>query len=496
MKKYLLLFLAMGLIFTACKKNDDDFTSPDTANPDPNANVKVQDFMWSAMNLWYFWQADIPDLADNKFPNTSEGSKAYTVFLLSESDPSTFFDKKLLFNEDRFSFYSEDYKELTKALSGITKSNGLEFGLVRFSGSDDIFGYVRYIVPGSDAATKDINRGELFTGVNGQTLTVSNYTGLLFGDNDTYVLDMANIANDIITPNDKKVTLTKMPNLVENPIFLDKTFIIDGKKIGYLVYNGFTNEFDEDLNDVFGRFKSEGITELVLDMRYNPGGSVNTARLLSSMIYGTDTNDVFLKAKYNSKYQSYLESNNVDVKRYFADKTRDDTPINTLNLGKVYVLATNSSASASELVMNGLAPYLDIVHIGEDTRGKNEFSVTMVDDPDNDYIYSPSRENRINSENIWAIQPLIGRNENADGFSDYMDGLVPDIKLEEDLANLGVLGDQNEPLLARAIQEITGTSAKMDFTVQMPAKVMTSSKMFTPIKDNMFVDIPVNIGFK
>ena len=262
------------------------------------------------------------------------------------------------------------------------------------------------------------------------------------------------------------------------------------------MYNGFTNEFDEDLNDVFGRFKTEGVTELVLDMRYNPGGSVNTARLLSSMIYGTDINDVFLKARYNDKYQSYLDDNDVDVKRYFANKTDENTPINTLNLTKIYVLALGSSASASELVMNGLAPYVDIVHIGEATRGKNEFSTTLVDDPDNSYLYSATRENRINSKNIWAIQPLIGRNENADGFSDYTDGLIPNIELEEDLANLGVLGDLNEPLLARAIQEITGTSAKMDFTVQMPAKVMTSSKMFTPLKDNMFMDLPETIDFR
>ncbi|MFK5973851.1 MAG: S41 family peptidase [Flavobacteriaceae bacterium] len=495
MKKYLLLFLAMGLSFTACKKSDDGFTSPDPPNPDPGADVIVQDFMWSAMNLWYFWQADVPDLADTKFPNTTEGSKAYTSFLLSESDPSTFYNKKLLFNEDRFSFYSEDYKELTQLFAGISKSNGVEFGLIRLSGSDDIFGFVRYIIPGSDAVNKNISRGELFNGVNGQTLTLSNFVDLLFGESDTYTLNMANFVNGAITSSDKDVTLTKMPGLVENPVFLDKTFTIDGKKIGYLVYNVFTNEFDEDLNNVFGRFKSEGVTELVLDMRYNPGGSVNTARLLSSMIYGTDTDEVFLKAKYNTKYQSYLNTNNVDVKRYFADKTDKNTPINTLNLTKIYVLALGSSASASELVMNGLAPYVNIVHIGEATRGKNEFSTTLVDDPDNSYLYSAARENRINSKNIWAIQPLIGRNENADGFSDYTDGLIPNIELKEDLANLGVLGDLNEPLLARAIQEITGTSAKMDFTVQIPAEVMTSSKMFTPLKDNMYIDLPATIDF-
>jgi len=84
---------------------------------------------------------------------------------------------------------------------------------------------------------------------------------------------------------------------------------------------------------------------------------------------------------------------------------------------------------------------------------------------------------------------LIGRNENADGFSDYTDGLVPDILLGEDLNDLGELGNTTEPLLARAIAEITGMTAKMDFTVTMPTNWINSSKMFTLTKDNMYMDI-------
>ncbi|MFH6604271.1 S41 family peptidase [Maribacter algicola] len=484
LRKFFFLFLASGIILTACKKDDDNI--PDG----PNANLTVQDFMWRAMNLWYFWQADVENLDDSVKTNAS----SYEEFLATENDPGEFFDNQLLFNEDRFSFYSEDYKELTQALSGISKSNGLEFGLVRFQGSDDIFGYVRYIVPGSDAATKNIARGDLFTGVNGQTLNIDNYTDLLFGDADTYTLNMADIANNTVTPNDEEVTLTKQPNLAENPVFLSKSFDINGEKIGYLVYNGFTNEYDEDLNNAFGDLKAAGVNHLVLDLRYNPGGSVNTARLLASMIYGTNTSNLFLRQRWNAKVQSQL--NKEQLEDYFSDKTGDGSTINTLNLDKVYILATGSTASASELVINGLTPYMDVVHIGEATRGKNEFSITMVDDPEGSFIFNPDRENEINSNNQWAIQPLVGRNENADGFSDYTEGLVPDIELQEDLADLGILGDQNEPFLARAIQEITGASGKRDFSVRVPAEVMTSSKMFGPIKDNMVLDKPLDLKFQ
>lgn len=472
-------------VILSCGKSDD-LVIPRTVDAEANAGVDVQDFMWKAMNYWYFWYEEVPDLADDRFPISEEGSADYTAFLKSEEDPADFFTNKLRFTEDRFSFFSDDYTTLTNSLAGISKSNGLEFSLFVFSGSDDIYGSVRYIVAGSDAATKNIARGDLFTGVNGQTLNRDNYRDLLFGDSDTYTLNMADVEGDQIVPNGQEVTLTKEENLAENPILIDKIFEVSGKKIGYLMYNGFTNEYDEQLNEVFGRFVSGGVTDLVLDLRYNPGGSVRTSVFLSSMIYGTNTKDVFSKAIYNSKYQSILARENTDTRRFFADKTTNGTAINSLNLSKVYVLTTTGTASASELVINSLEPYVDVVQIGQKTRGKNEFSVTLVDDRGNRYIYNQERRNQIKQGNNWAIQPLIGRNENATGFSDYTEGLIPEIELEEDLANMGILGDQNEPLLAKAIEQITG-SGKRNFTVKMPANAMTDSKMFTATKDNMYV---------
>jgi|TARA_R100000935_G_scaffold58927_1_gene100224 C-terminal processing protease CtpA/Prc len=425
------------------------------------------------------------------------------AYLESYTDPEEFFyqtcykHSKVVGSSsaiDRFSFVEDDYETLVNSLSGVSKSNGLEFGLARNEGSTDLFGYVRYIIPNSNASTKDIARGDIFTRVNGVQLNDANYISLLFGNSDTYTLGMADISGTVVTDNDKEVTLTKSEGLQEDPILVAKTVEVNGTKIAYLMYNGFTNSYNEQLNTVFGQFKTAGATELVLDLRYNPGGSVNSSRLLASMVYGTNTSELYVRQRWNDKIQSML--NKEQLEDYFANKTDSGTALNSLNLNKVYVLATGSSASASELVMNGLAPYVNVFHIGETTRGKNEFSVTMVDDIDNDYIYRSDRENKINPSNRWAMQPLMGRNENSEGFSDYTLGLTPDVVLAEDLADLGVLGDINEPLFARAIQEITGVSAKKDFSVKIPVNEFSNSKMFTPLKDNMYLDKPVDITFQ
>ena len=300
---------------------------------------------------------------------------------------------------------------------------------------------------------------------------------------------MADFANNTYTPNGKEVTLTKQENFQENPIHVTNTFEINGRTIGYLYYSRFLRDFDEELNDALSQLKSQGITDLVLDLRYNPGGSADTARFLASMIYGTNTNDLFSRQRWNPKRQENFST--ASLEDYFTDRVASGSLINSLNFSTLYVLTTGRSASASELLINGLDPYMQVIQVGGTTRGKNEFSLTMVDDPLRQgapYIYSPSRVNNINPDNRWAIQLLCGRIENSVGFSDFTSGLIPEIALEEDLYNLGVLGDINEPLLARAIQDITGLSGKRAFTVKRPAIPFTDSEMFTPLKDNMILD--------
>jgi carboxyl-terminal processing protease len=436
--KLVILFFLAAFTFQSCQDNDD------VAAP---INLEINDFIWKGMNLYYLWQADVPNLSDTKFANQS----ALNAFLSGYPVPENLFNAlRVNENIDRFSWIVDDYLELEGQLQGTTNNNGVEFGLsYKSSGSTEIIGWVRYIIPNSDASTKNIKRGDVFYGVNGTQLTVNNYQALLFGSNNDYTLNMADINGGAFTPNGKSVALTKTV-LDEHPILVNKVIVSGSHKIGYLMYNGFYADYDTDLNTAFGSLKSQGITDFVLDLRYNGGGSVQTAARLASMITGTFTGQVFAKQQWNAKIESYFAANDPEsLKNLFTDKI-GTTAINSIGMTKVYILTSASTASASELVINGLKPYITVVQIGDVTVGKNVGSVTLYDSP------TFGKENR-NPSHRYAMQPIVLKIVNSLGYGDYQTGLVPDFQLKETLSSLDVLGNTTEPLLSLAIAKITGT---------------------------------------
>ncbi len=433
-----LLLLITLFVLQGCQDNDD------VAAP---ATLEIQDFVWKGMNQYYLWTDEVPNLDETRFADQTNLNN----FLQTFNTPESLFEAlRVDSNKDRFSWIVDDYLELEGQFQGTTNNNGVEFGLSRKStGSSEIFGFVRYIIPGSNAATKDIKRGDVFTAVNGTPLTISNYQSLLFGSNNDYTLNMADISGGAFVSNGKTVALTKTV-LTENPILVNKVIISGTHKIGYLMYNAFTANFDTKLNEAFASLKSQGVTALVLDLRYNGGGSVQTATRLASMITGQFTGKVFAKQQWNKEINDYFEAENPDaLYNYFTDKI-GSAAINSLNLTKVYILTSSSSASASELVINGLEPHINVIQIGDVTVGKNVGSVTLYDSP------GFGSDNR-NPKHRYAMQPIVLKIVNSVGFGDYQNGLQPDFLQKETISTMGVLGDENEPLLKTAIAKITGT---------------------------------------
>ncbi len=199
------------------------------------------------------------------------------------------------------------------------------------------------------------------------------------------------------------------------------------------------------------------------------------------MITGQFNDDVFTIEQWNSEWQTYFETNEPEsLINRFTDKIRTGASINSLNLSKVYVLTTNTSASASELVINSLIPYIEVVQIGTNTRGKYQASITLYDSPD-------FNRSGANPNHTYALQPLIYKSLNKDGVTDFFNGLTPTITLAEDFGNLGILGNVSEPLLAEALAHIEGSSRIGNRVFEEP-KEIGDSKMFSPIKNRMFSD--------
>lgn len=424
MKKFILLFIIL-LVFS-CKDDLDDAVIVNTTE-----NLEVEDFIYKVMNYWYLWQEDVPNLADNKFTN----DKDYTAFLQSFDGPEALY-KGLQFSVDRYSYITDDYVAFQESQKGITLSNGMVFGLVRLSeGSSEIFGYVRYVLPNSDAKTKGIERGDIFSHVNGTKLTDTNFGNLLFSNAPSYTLDLANFSNNQITTTGESVTLSNSQQ-TEQSVHIAKVIEQDGKRVGYLMYNSFIEPQEENLKAAFADFVTAQIDELVIDLRYNSGGRVSTAQLMAGLIAGEHAGKVFGKLVYNEKRSAA----NREITITDADVQ--------LGLSRVFFLTTKSSASASEMMVNGLKPYMNVIQIGDKTAGKDVGSNPFLDIIDN--------KNTINPNHTYLILPITFKYYNSENVGDYSDGLIPSIELPEILSNLGALGDVDEPLLKRALDYISG----------------------------------------
>ncbi|MCF6223098.1 MAG: S41 family peptidase [Flavobacteriaceae bacterium] len=477
MKKYIVLTILLSGLFMQWSCSDDD--NVQVVIPDVTEDIEVQDFIWQGLNLYYLWQESVPNLNDTKIDDQTE----YVNFLKATPDQEEFFEN-LIYNRSSVDFWSwivDDYIELENSFAGISKNNGVDFRLSRFSGSNDVFGYVRLILPDSDASDKNIKRGDLFTSVNGTQLNLDNYRDLLFNDDvDTYTLGLSKIEDGVVSPTGVSVTLTKS-EYTENPVFITKTIDEDGHKIGYIMYNSFTANFDNELNDAFLQLKNEGITDLILDFRYNPGGRGSSARAMASMITGQFKGEIFDKVRFNSKLQTEFENSNPDwLFDNFSDKMSNGNTINSLNLSSVHIIITSSSASASELVINGLNPYINVRLVGEQSAGKYTGSFTLYDS-DN------FNKTGANPNHRYALQPIVLEGVNKLDENDK-DGFEPHIEIPEELDNLGVLGEDNEPLLRAAINDIIGVSAKHIRTKAYSFEKVTDSRMHTLLKDNMFFE--------
>jgi carboxyl-terminal processing protease len=429
------LWVLIGAIFllTSCKEQTIDPVG--STNP---TDTEVNTWIYDNMKTWYFWNDKLP-----ASPNFSQSPKDFFESLLYR------FDASLRPDGDRFSWLQESADELKASLSGETTSPGLEFKLVRYvSGGNDIFGIVTYVIRESPADKAGFRRGDFFTHVNGQKLTLSNYYSLLYTGSEakTYTLGALDTEGKVVSTT---TTRSATPTVLQSdPVYFDTTFVRGSKRVGYLVYHQFipapnnskVNTYDQKLETLFADFKAKGVNELIVDLRYNRGGYVSSATQLASLIgKGVTANDVFFYKEYNKTITPELEKQY--GKEFFYDKFKSKSQNLGSNLNRVFFLTSTSTASASELLINGLQPFMDVVMVGGKTTGKNVGSITLSDDT-----------KRIK----WGIQPIVSRSSNSLRSSAYTAGFDPHIAKTEGSV-LYPYGDARDPLLGEALFQIFGT---------------------------------------
>jgi C-terminal processing protease CtpA/Prc len=405
-KLVLLMIVAAGLsLMTACEKE------PDNGSDLPKDILILDNWIWEGMNEVYLWEANIPDL------NWRE-----------QADPKAFF-YDLLYEDDSDSWIVEDYDELAARFDGVETATGMSVEPVLYSENQIIY-FVEFVTPGSPADDVGIMRGDIIYTIDGAILTTANYRDLYY--QITANFGFADWDGSAMVPNGKEISLTAI-TLNQNPVIYDTVIDYEGYKIGYFVYTQFTTgqqgEWLDELNRVFEDYKSAGVSDVVLDVRYNPGGSLDLAAYIAASLAPSATmenSEVFVDLVWNDQYNNYWKGADLDqdgeADGLESTQLRIRMPQSdlNLNLSNVYFLTTDRTASAPESLMAGLYPYINVVQIGTTSYGKCFASLTYRD------WEEPKRHN-------WAMQPIVIKYSNAEG------------SLED-------------PLLAKALEEITGVS--------------------------------------
>ena len=452
-----LLLAFFSVSISSCEKKDPEVSTPE--DKISAEALSANSFILDYMDYFYLWSEEVPKGLD---VTSYEDSKEFFNEFIYEGTSENY-DKELEANSDgdSWSFITDDLQGLLDYFNGIRTTSGYyPYSYLIEEGSENLVLVVAYVYDNSPASDASLKRGSVIMQIDGKDLTAQNVNELY--SQESYSITMGEFdfnTKKFVLLNETK-TITKA-EIDTNPIIKSEIYNIDGVKVAYLLYNSFIHSYDNQLISEFEKYKAEGVTELVLDLRYNGGGAVTSALNIASMIAPKSAiGEVFLKKQFNTKLQaefindpnygeSYLE-NNLSDKAYGNE---DDggiigTSLPNLNLNRVYILGLNGTASSSEIVINGLEPYMTVMTVGEKTYGKNVASTTFQN---KEY---PN----------WAIQPIIFKSANADGKSDYWNGIAARIAAEDNPI-YGDFGYDNinetfEPMLHAALADIAGIVTK------------------------------------
>lgn len=397
MRSWRYICLSFFLLYSCTK----EVIKPDTPSSGEMIQVGTADdskyleqniWTYSQMKSWYFWTDEIPDSTDLDF----------------SADPFDFFES-LLSDSDQFSYLdiNPDYKKSEVLYDGID-----------YQPYKDVSGRTVYrVIKVNDPSLRSQwARGDWFVMCGNMPVKGMISQGRFIEDRTT-----------------------TRPSRYYPDSFVDTLYHVNGKRIGYILFEDFSL-YVTFAKAVHSLRSKGGVDELIIDLRYNPGGYVDVCRKISSLIVPPQyLGGLFQIQEFNEeqnlkKIQKQGGGDGLDS-LYFLNDVRTEE-IN-LGLDRLYVLMTRHTASASEALIHCLRPYMEVVTIGLVSRGKNVGGQSIS-----------------NERFRYALHPITFQYMDAEGELFSSDGMEPDIYAEDDLDH--ELGDMDEGMLSAAIAHISG----------------------------------------
>jgi len=424
-------------LLSSCKK---DKGSGGGTTPPPVVKDKVKDTTIGYTRDIYLWYQQIPSNFDEQ--SYADPDKIMQAIRKYSTEPG--FSQPV----DRWSFAMKqtDWDNLSSGVAG-------DFGFgVFFKQEGDL--RVKYVERSSPAGVAGIHRSWRITKINGNSnITSANsdfiVNGVYYSTNSTFTFQK---------PDGTSVDLS-LTNATyqEHPIFLDSVYTAGTKKVGYIVFNSFLGDTTEVYNEfqrIFNKFNTQGVTDVAVDLRYNGGGYVSVAQKLADyLVTSAATGNVMMNQVFNDKYSSWNETSNF-------------SKAGPLNPSRLFFIVSNNTASASELLINNLKPYMDVKLVGpSNTYGKpvGFFPIPV---------------------GTWYIFPVSFRSTNKNGSGNYFNGITVDSQQPDGLDK--DWGDVSEASLASVLKFVsTGSFTRIG---EIPG---AASQTVTPalINSNQKLDV-------
>ena len=453
------LFLSSCMLLPSCSDDDNTVpTPPDKESSNEDKRVTTDEiyfanhFAKNTLNLYYYWNikiaGDLKKLDENK---NTDPIKTVDEIKYHEGDTEV----------DKWTMLIDDMKKFESGVSGVSTTFGYQLiPYLMSENSDEVVAAIGFVYKGSPAEKAGLKRGDIIYKLDGKAITRESLNKLYSEGSINFSIAKAEFKgnNVLLVPSKENITLNAI-EMYEDPVLLDSIYEFNGKKVGYLAYSSFDLKSIPKLIEVSKKFKAEGINEMILDLRYNGGGYVFTENVMASM-YAPEAavaqKKTFEKEDYNNNLTKvFIQNGQSTVTKFSTTHTMYnenhelvasyDTKTANIGVGKIYGLVTNYSASASEALLGGLMPYMDIELVGVPTHGK--YCTGWMLTPEDVYKKAPEVINN------WGMYVMVSIYQNAKGETPCMpNGMQPDIKVRDNPLMATQLGDTNEVMLKAALQ--------------------------------------------